>query len=124
MKHMDKYPSNQTEMADEHKPRRTLWVVAAVVIILVVAFGLLAYLHKPITGTVTAVNNTSITIRPNGSSTTKTYSITNTTMIGLPKSEGGGTAQQFNKNDIQVGETVVINVSPSNNQAQAITVNP
>jgi len=122
---MDKYPSSQTETdASEHKPKRTVWVVVAVVIILIVVFGLIGYLHKPTTGTVTAVSNTSITIRPSGSSSSKTYSITSTTLMGLPKSVGGGTPQQFSKNDIHIGETVVINVSPSNNQVQAITVNP
>lgn len=120
---MDKYPSDQTEPTVDHKPKRTVWVVVAVVIILVAGFGLLAYLHRPITGIVTAVSNTSITIKPSGSSMTKTYEITNTTMMGLPKSEGGGTPQQFNKNDIHTGETVIINVG-SGNQAQAITVNP
>lgn len=122
---MDKDSSDQTETTTGHKPNRALWVVVAVVITLVVVFGLLAYLHRPITGTVTAVNNTSITIRPNGSSTTKTYSITNKTMVGLPKSSVDyGVPQQFNVKYFHAGETVIINVSPSNNQAQAITVNP
>jgi hypothetical protein len=44
--------------------------------------------------------------------------------MGLPKSAGGGTPEPFSKNNIHIGETVVINVNPSNNQAQAITVNP
>jgi hypothetical protein len=121
---MDKYPSSQTEMTSVHKPKRTVWFVVALVIIIVIAFGLLAYLHRPITGTVTAVSATSITIRPSGSPSTKTYGITSTTLMGLPKSAGGGTPEPFSKNNIHIGETVVINVNPSNNQAQAITVNP
>ncbi|HUD06251.1 MAG TPA: hypothetical protein VMR18_05055 [Candidatus Saccharimonadales bacterium] len=122
---MDRYPSDQTGTAVAHKPKRTVLVVVALVIVVIVAFSVLAYLHRPTTGTVTAVNATSITIRPSGSSTVKTFSITNTTMIGLPKSaDDGGVPQQFNENDIHSGETVVINVNPSNNQAQAITVNP
>ncbi|HUD06458.1 MAG TPA: hypothetical protein VMR34_01080 [Candidatus Saccharimonadales bacterium] len=120
---MDKYPNDHTETAVAHKPKRTVWVVIVMLILVVAALGFLAYLHSPITGTVTAVNTMSITIRPSGSSISKTYSITNTTILGLPKSAGGGTPQQFSENDIHLGETVAINVGP-NNQAQAITVNP
>jgi hypothetical protein len=95
-----------------------------VVIVIIVALGVIGYLHRPVTGKVTAVSSTSISIRPRGSSATKTYSITSSTMMGLPKSAGGGSAQKFNSKDIHTGETVVINVSPRNNQAQAVTVNP
>jgi hypothetical protein len=121
---MDSHPSDQSQVVAEHKPKRSLRIVVIAVIILVVAIGLVIYLHRPTTGTVTAFNTTSITIKPNGSSATKTYNITNNTMVGLPKSSSDyGVPQQYNIKYFHIGETVVINVD-SNNQAQAITVNP
>jgi hypothetical protein len=119
---MVKYPNQESQTTIEHRPKRTVRVVLASVVALIVLFGVLAHLHRPISGTVTSFNATSITIRPSGSSVTKSYGITNTTMVGLPKSSSDyGVPQHFNIKYFHDGETVAINVGP-NNEAQAITV--
>jgi hypothetical protein len=75
-----------------------------------------------VSGTVTSFNATSITIRPSGSSVTKTYGITNSTLVGLPKSSKDfGVPQHFKAEFFHDGETVTVNVGP-NDEAQAISI--
>lgn len=72
------------------------------------------------TGTVTAVNDSSITIQPSGSGSTETFSITSSTQIF-----NGNSNTALSPSDIRTGETVNVNTaSSSGNQAVVIVVNP
>jgi|HubBroStandDraft_4_1064222.scaffolds.fasta_scaffold48410_2 hypothetical protein len=119
---MNKYP-NEAQPEANHRPKHVGGqVVGILVVIAVGVFGVSAYLHRPTTGTVTTVSATSITIRPSGSSVTRTFSITKTTQMVLAQSANSSLRpQSFNARDIHTGEMVVVSGS-SNNQAQAIVV--
>lgn len=120
---MEKYENNPATRISGDKPKRTPLIVAALVVVVIVLIGLFGYLHRPVSGTVTSFTITSITIRPSGSSATKTYAITNTTVVGLPKSSPDyGVPEPYNVKYFHDGEAVEINVG-SDNQARAITVN-
>lgn len=127
---MDEHtPESRQQIATDHKPKHTLvWAVVALVAIVVIAFGVFVYSHRPEMGSVSAVSANSITIRPDGSSNTATFSITNTTKMGLPYSGGTNAEdmrpQKFNAQDIHVGESVIVQAGPSSNEARLVTVNP
>lgn len=127
---MDEHTPESTQpTATDHKSKHTfVWVVVVLVAIVIIVFGLFAYSHRPDMGTVSAISATGITIRPNGSSSTKTFSITGVTKMGLPYS-GGNSAedmrpQKFNATDIHVGESVIVQAGSSSSEAQLVTVNP
>jgi len=122
---MDEYPSDQPQMEASHTSKHTVaWILVTVIVIVVGFIGISAYLHRPTTGTVIHVSATDITVRPNGSSVAKTFSITKATQMVLAQSTGIGLRPQpFKASDIRVGDTIEV-AGPSNNQAQAIVVNP